>query len=136
MTNGFPLNIFRQLSKLSSTDAYPGHFTDGYIKLYNTRLGKGVYPEGLIKTWKAWDERHCKIQYHLKINRKHFTENCFPSHTLASDNDCPDFTEKQLYLIFEFDYGGKDAEAFVFKNARQAFFLVLQVYYKLKLYNL
>lgn len=44
-----------------------------------------------------------------------------------SDNDCPNFNPNQLYIVFEYDHGGDDVECYRFEDARQTFYLALQV---------
>nr|XP_039249837.1 uncharacterized protein LOC120327576 [Styela clava] len=78
--------------------------TDGFIELYKVTCVKGSYPQFLLEAWDVYDEER------------------------TSENDKPDnFSNDQLYLIFQFADGGADVEHFVFRSANQAYSVLQQV---------
>ncbi|CAG0905149.1 unnamed protein product, partial [Cyprideis torosa] len=69
-------------------------------------LVEGPFPEKLLKLWDEYDKK-----------RKN-----------GSDNDRPDyFPDNQLYICYEFEYGGQDMESYIFPNAASAVSAVKQV---------
>ncbi|XP_070591533.1 serine/threonine-protein kinase haspin [Erythrolamprus reginae] len=61
--------------------------TSGFIRLYSVHCVQGTYPEHLLN---AWDEYHRLRQ---------------------SENNRPDFfSDQQLFMILEFEFGGTDLE--------------------------
>lgn len=73
--------------ELSSLNLKEINRTDGFIGLDNLHCVRGRYPEALLK---AWDKFDCHK---------------------GSENDRPDFfDDKQLFLILEFEFGGRDLE--------------------------
>uniref|UniRef100_A0A3Q2P464 Serine/threonine-protein kinase haspin n=1 Tax=Fundulus heteroclitus TaxID=8078 RepID=A0A3Q2P464_FUNHE len=73
--------------ELSSLKDKQQNQTPGFIKLHDTYCVQGCYPPDLLKAWDAFDRRK------------------------GSENDRPDFFEKdQLFIIFEFEFGGVDLE--------------------------
>ncbi|XP_067845477.1 uncharacterized protein haspin [Heptranchias perlo] len=93
--NGEPQKKFEEIlpeiiisKKLSQLNEESENCTVGFISLYSTHCVKDSYPPELLK---AWD----------KYNR-----------TKTSENDRPDESQnEQLYIIFEFEYGGSDLES-------------------------
>lgn len=80
--------------------------TIGFVEVLNVRLVEGRYPSFLLDLWDDYDTR------------------------LESENDRPDvFDDDQLYVIFELTNCGNDLEAYLFKNAEQAFSAFTQVKY-------
>ncbi|XP_051900349.1 uncharacterized protein haspin [Pristis pectinata] len=93
--NGEPQKKFEEIlpeiiisKKLSQLSEGSENSTDGFISLYSVHCVKDSYPPELLK---AWD----------KYNR-----------IKTSENDRPDeLQNEQLYIIFEFEYGGCDLES-------------------------
>ena len=72
---------------------------------------QGKYPETLLQLWNRYDEEK------------------------ESDNDHPEiFGDQQLYVVLELEFAGKDLESFVFTNAEQSYYALLQVgvYFSIK----
>lgn len=44
-----------------------------------------------------------------------------------SDNDAPMFSVDQKFVVFLFEHGGEDAGCYQFKDAKQTFFMIMQV---------
>ncbi|CAN8294702.1 unnamed protein product [Cochlearia groenlandica] len=74
-----------------------------FIKTKDIKVCQGPYDPILIKAWEDWDAKH------------------------GSENDHPDFPEKQCYVMFVLEHGGKDLESFVLLNFDEARSLLLQV---------
>uniref|UniRef100_UPI00398EB541 serine/threonine-protein kinase haspin isoform X2 n=1 Tax=Pristiophorus japonicus TaxID=55135 RepID=UPI00398EB541 len=93
--NGEPQKKFEEIlpeiiisKKLSQLSEESDNCTVGFISIYSVHCVKDSYPLELLK---AWD----------KYNR-----------TKTSENDRPDeLQNEQLYIIFEFEYGGCDLES-------------------------
>ncbi|XP_067885941.1 uncharacterized protein haspin [Heterodontus francisci] len=93
--NGEPQKKFEEIlpeiiisKKLSQLNEETENCTVGFISLYSVHCVKGSYPVELLKVWD-------------KYNR-----------TKTSENDRPDeLHNEQLYIIFEFEYGGCDLES-------------------------
>ncbi|VVA90392.1 unnamed protein product [Arabis nemorensis] len=67
------------------------------------KVCQGPYDPILIKAWEEWDAKH------------------------GSENDHPDFPEKQCYVMFVLEHGGQDLESFVLLNFDEARSLLVQV---------
>ncbi|KAE8681253.1 hypothetical protein F3Y22_tig00111332pilonHSYRG00028 [Hibiscus syriacus] len=68
------------------------------------KVCEGLYDAALIRAWEKWDEKN------------------------GSENDHPkEFPEKQRYLVFVLQHGGKDLESFVLENFDEAKSLLVQV---------
>ncbi|ESQ35924.1 hypothetical protein EUTSA_v10007117mg [Eutrema salsugineum] len=74
-----------------------------FIKTQDIKVCQGPYDPILIKAWEDWDAKH------------------------GSENDHPDFPEKQCYVMFVLEHGGKDLESFVLLNFDEARSLLVQV---------
>ncbi|KAI4349866.1 hypothetical protein L6164_010412 [Bauhinia variegata] len=71
------------------------------------KVCQGPYDAALIRAWEDWDEKH------------------------GSENDHPkEFPEKQCYVAFVLEHGGKDLESFVLLNFDEARSLLVQVYFR------
>lgn len=80
--------------------------TDGFVNVKRVTCVKGVYPQHLLDEWE-------------KFHDGRFS---------GSENDNPEiFDEDQLYIVFELCHAGIDLEAYVFKNAEEAYSIFLQV---------
>ncbi|KAH3677052.1 hypothetical protein WICMUC_001958 [Wickerhamomyces mucosus] len=81
--------------------------TPGFIKLNKTMVVKGVYPSRLLKLWDNYDGSN------------------------ASNNKRPDrYTNDQLYLIMELEFGGLDLEKFLihsWQDASKIFWSLVQI---------
>ncbi|KAK1792709.1 hypothetical protein P4O66_012632, partial [Electrophorus voltai] len=76
--------ISKELSSLNSKEKTK---TNGFIRLNNLHCVRGCYPSALLKAWDKFDQEK------------------------GSENDRPDFfSEEQLFLILEFEFGGSDLE--------------------------
>ncbi|KAF3956877.1 hypothetical protein ACB098_03G007000 [Castanea mollissima] len=75
-----------------------------FIQTIDLKVCQGSYDGTLIKAWEDWDEKN------------------------GSENDHPkEFPEKQCYVIFVLEHGGKDLESFVLLNFDEAQSLLVQV---------
>ncbi|PKI53069.1 hypothetical protein CRG98_026530 [Punica granatum] len=75
-----------------------------FIETIDLRVCQGSYDPALIKAWEDWDEKN------------------------GSENDHPmQFPEKQSYVVFILEHGGKDLESFVLLNFDEARSLLIQV---------
>ncbi|KAI3417296.1 Protein kinase domain-containing protein [Psidium guajava] len=83
-------------------DAYNACTT--FIQTIDLRVCRGTYDVELIRAWEDWDENN------------------------GSENDHPKgFPEKQCYMVFVLEHGGKDLESFVLLNFDEARSLLVQV---------
>ncbi|KAK7259026.1 hypothetical protein RIF29_24620 [Crotalaria pallida] len=86
----------------NDTDSYNSCRT--FIESIEFRVCQGPYGVPLIQAWEDWDEHH------------------------GSENDHPkEFPEKQCYVVFVQEHGGKDLESFVLLNFDEARTLLVQV---------
>ncbi|KAE8706424.1 putative hydrolase [Hibiscus syriacus] len=75
-----------------------------FIETIDLKVCQGLYDAALVRTWEKWDEKN------------------------GSENDHPkEFPEKQRYLVFVLQHGGKDLESFVLENFDEARSLLVQV---------
>ncbi|KAL3349861.1 hypothetical protein AABB24_022762 [Solanum stoloniferum] len=92
---------------LNSLRAHEGHLLNScstFIQTMDMRVCQGHYDASLLKAWEDWDGKH------------------------GSENDHPkEFPEKQCYVVFVQEHGGKDLESFVLLNFDEARSLLSQV---------
>ncbi|KAK3441443.1 hypothetical protein EUGRSUZ_B01816 [Eucalyptus grandis] len=75
-----------------------------FIQTIDLKVCQGTYDVELIRAWEDWDEKN------------------------GSENDHPkEFPEKQCYVVFVLEHGGKDLESFVLLNFDEARSLLVQV---------
>ncbi|MBA0843656.1 hypothetical protein Goarm_000825 [Gossypium armourianum] len=75
-----------------------------FIETIDLKVCQGSYDAALIRAWEKWDEKN------------------------GSENDHPkEFPEKQRYLVFVLQHGGKDLESFVLENFDEARSLLVQL---------
>ncbi|OMO86240.1 Glycoside hydrolase, family 17 [Corchorus capsularis] len=75
-----------------------------FIETIDLKVCQGPYDAALIRAWEKWDEKN------------------------SSENDHPkEFPEKQRYVVFVLQHGGKDLESFVLENFDEARSLLVQV---------
>jgi len=84
------------LNQLRECETTAQNLCPTYIKTQDIKLCQGPYDPILIKAWEEWDAKH------------------------GSENDHPDFPEKQCYVMFVLEHGGKDLESFVLLNFDEA----------------
>ncbi|AAC33205.1 Hypothetical protein [Arabidopsis thaliana] len=90
------------LNQLRECETTAQNLCPTYIKTQDIKLCQGPYDPILIKAWEEWDAKH------------------------GSENDHPDFPEKQCYVMFVLEHGGKDLESFVLLNFDEARSLLVQ----------
>lgn len=96
--------LSRTLNSLRSNENGADNFCTTFIRTIDLKVCQGSYDSVLIKAWEDWDEKH------------------------GSENDHPkDFPEKQCYVVFVLQHGGKDLESFVLLNYDEAQSLLVQV---------
>ncbi|XP_037960489.1 serine/threonine-protein kinase haspin homolog [Teleopsis dalmanni] len=94
--------ITMELSNLDSIEN--PNSTIGFVKINRVTCVKGKYPTHLVNLWEAYDEEK------------------------TSENDHPAiFTNTQLYIVLELEYGGQDLEKFEFTNAEQSYYIFQQL---------
>lgn len=82
--------------------------TTSFCELKKMSCVKGKYPQKLIDLWELFDDIH------------------------TSENDNPlIFKSDQIYIVLELSNSGKDMEAYVFNNSKQAYSVFRQVRLKL-----
>ncbi|PON98252.1 Tyrosine-protein kinase [Trema orientale] len=75
-----------------------------FIGTIDIMVCEGSYDAFMIKAWEDWDEKH------------------------GSENDHPkEFPDKQRYVMFVLEHGGKDLESFVLLNFNEAQTFLVQV---------
>ncbi|CAG9858940.1 unnamed protein product [Phyllotreta striolata] len=93
--------IASELSNLRVSDQTEENF---FTKIQKIQCIQGKYPQRLIDLWDDFEE------------------------TKGTENDSPTlFKDDQLYIAFQMSFGGKDLEAYEFRNAKQAFSAICQV---------
>jgi len=113
IVNGGPQKRFSEIlseiviaEELSGLSNGKENKTDGFVKIKSVKCVKGAYPQHLLDAWEIYNDSSLK----------------------GSENDNPDlFDEDQLYIVFEQYNAGLDLEAFIFKNAEEAFSVFVQV---------
>ncbi|XP_065851970.1 serine/threonine-protein kinase haspin homolog [Euphorbia lathyris] len=96
--------LSRTLNHLRGSDNDSSNACTTFIETLDLRVCQGPYDKSLIKAWEDWDEKH------------------------GSENDHPEeFPEKQCYVVFVLQHGGKDLESFVLMNFDEARSLLVQV---------
>ncbi|XP_010501394.1 PREDICTED: serine/threonine-protein kinase haspin homolog [Camelina sativa] len=91
------------LNQLREFETEAQNSCPAFIKTQDIKVCQGPYDPILIKAWEEWDNLH------------------------GSENDHPDFPEKQCYVMFVLEHGGKDLESFVLLNFDEARSLLVQV---------
>ncbi|KAF4359357.1 hypothetical protein G4B88_024024 [Cannabis sativa] len=75
-----------------------------FIGTIDLKVCQGSYDASMIKAWEEWDENN------------------------GSENDHPnEFPDKQRYVMFVLEHGGKDLESFVLLNFNEALSFLVQV---------
>lgn len=96
--------LSRTLNNLRSHDADSDNSCTTFIETLDLRVCQGSYDPALVRAWEYWDEKH------------------------GSENDHPkEFPEKQCYVVFVLQHGGKDLESFVLLNFDEVQSLLVQV---------
>ncbi|KAL3573350.1 hypothetical protein D5086_023963 [Populus alba] len=96
--------LSRTLNNIRSHDSEVDNACTTFIEILDLRVCEGPYDLALVRAWEYWDERH------------------------GSENDHPkEFPEKQCYVVFVLQHGGKDLESFVLLNFDEARSLLVQV---------
>ncbi|XP_019054940.1 PREDICTED: serine/threonine-protein kinase haspin homolog isoform X2 [Nelumbo nucifera] len=96
--------LCQTLNRLRRHDGHVSNASTAFIETLNLKVCQGVYDASLIRAWEDWDEEH------------------------GSENDHPGkFPEKQCYVVFVLEHGGKDLESFVLLNFDEARSLLVQV---------
>ncbi|XP_010544136.1 PREDICTED: serine/threonine-protein kinase haspin homolog [Tarenaya hassleriana] len=95
--------LSQTLNQLRECGADAHNSCPTFIKTQDIKVCQGPYDPILIKAWEEWDAKH------------------------GSENDHPDFPEKQCYVMFVLEHGGKDLENFVLLNFDEARSLLVQV---------
>ncbi|KAF5729236.1 serine/threonine-protein kinase haspin [Tripterygium wilfordii] len=96
--------LSRTLNCLRGIDDGAHNACTTFIETLDLQVCQGSYDPALIKAWEDWDENN------------------------GSENDHPkDFPEKQCYVVFILQHGGKDLESFVLLNFDEARSLLVQV---------
>ncbi|KAL1225502.1 putative serinePthreonine-protein kinase haspin [Cardamine amara subsp. amara] len=91
------------LNQLRDSETEAQNSCPAFIKTHDIKVCQGPYDPILVKAWEEWDAEH------------------------SSENDHPDFPEKQCYVMFVLEHGGKDLESFVLLNFDEARSLLVQV---------
>ncbi|CAA7037065.1 unnamed protein product [Microthlaspi erraticum] len=91
------------LNQLRECETEAKNLCPTFIKTQDIKVCQGPYDPILVKAWEEWDAKH------------------------GSENDHPDFPEKQCYVMFVLEHGGKDLESFVLLNFDEARSLLVQV---------
>ncbi|GAA0138220.1 non-receptor serine/threonine protein kinase [Lithospermum erythrorhizon] len=100
--------LSRTLSHLRGCDGHLLNACSAFIQTIDLRVCHGPYDSALIRAWEEWDGVH------------------------GSENDNPkDFSEKQNFVLFIQEHGGKDLESFVLLNFDEARSLLVQVTFAL-----
>ncbi|CAH8326610.1 unnamed protein product [Eruca vesicaria subsp. sativa] len=84
------------LNQLRERETEAQNLCPTFIKTQDIKVCQGPYDPILIKAWEDWDAKN------------------------GSENDHPDFPEKQCYVMFVLEHGGKDLEGFVLLNFDEA----------------
>ncbi|XP_059652206.1 serine/threonine-protein kinase haspin homolog [Cornus florida] len=96
--------LSRTLNRLRGQEDVVYNACTTFIETINIMVCQGPYDAALIRAWEDWDGKHC------------------------SENDHPkEFPEKQCYIVFVQEHGGRDLESFVLLNFNEARSLLVQV---------
>ncbi|KAF8394733.1 hypothetical protein HHK36_020950 [Tetracentron sinense] len=96
--------LSRTLMHLRGNEGHVCNACTIFIETKDVRVCQGAYDTALINAWEDWDGKHC------------------------SENDHPkEFPEKQCYVVFVLEHGGKDLESFVLLKFDEAWSLLVQV---------
>ncbi|WCJ26853.1 hypothetical protein M5689_008640 [Euphorbia peplus] len=96
--------LSRTLNHLRGNENDSHNACTTFIETLDLRVCQGPYKKSLVKAWEDWDEKN------------------------VSENDHPkEFPEKQCYVVFVLQHGGKDLENFVLANFDEARSLLVQV---------
>ncbi|KAG6702479.1 hypothetical protein I3842_07G035500 [Carya illinoinensis] len=96
--------LSRTLNCLRECDGDVCNSCTTFIETIDLKVCQGSYDSALIKAWEDWDENN------------------------GSENDHPkEFPEKQCYVVFVLEHGGKDLESFILLNFDEARSLLVQV---------
>ncbi|KAJ9681659.1 hypothetical protein PVL29_017851 [Vitis rotundifolia] len=96
--------LSRTLNHLRGDGGHVNNSCTSFIETLDLRVCQGPYDAALIQAWEDWDEKH------------------------GSENDHPrEFPEKQCYVVFVLEHGGKDLESFVLLNFDEVRSLLVQV---------
>ncbi|KAH8490708.1 hypothetical protein H0E87_023014 [Populus deltoides] len=96
--------LSRTLDNIRSHDSDVDNACRTFIEILDLRVCEGPYDPALVRAWEYWDERH------------------------GSENDHPkEFPEKQCFVVFVLQHGGKDLESFVLLNFDEVHSLLVQV---------
>ncbi|KAG6751464.1 hypothetical protein POTOM_043652 [Populus tomentosa] len=96
--------LSRTLNNIRSHDSEVDNACTTFIEILDLGVCEGPYDLALVRAWEYWDERH------------------------GSENDHPkEFPEKQCYVVFVLQHGGKDLESFVLSNFDEVHSLLVQV---------
>ncbi|KAJ9186043.1 hypothetical protein P3X46_005598 [Hevea brasiliensis] len=96
--------LSQTLNLLRGHDGDAHNASTTFIKTLDLRVCEGPYDNALIRAWEDWDDKN------------------------GSENDHPgEFPEKQRYVVFVLQHGGKDLESFVLLNFDEALSLLVQV---------
>nr|VDD08065.1 unnamed protein product [Brassica rapa] len=91
------------LNQLREHETEAQNLCPTFIRTQDIKVCQGPYDPILVKAWEEWDAKN------------------------GSENDHPDFPEKQCYVMFVLEHGGKDLEGFVLLNFDEARSLLVQV---------
>ncbi|KAL1350759.1 serine/threonine-protein kinase haspin homolog [Arachis hypogaea] len=95
--------LCKTLNQLRGNEGDSDNLCRTFIQSLEFKVCQGPYDATLIQAWEAWDEKR------------------------GSENDHPkDFPEKQCYVVFVQEHGGKDLESFVLLNYEEARTLLVQ----------
>ncbi|KAK7284456.1 hypothetical protein RJT34_19202 [Clitoria ternatea] len=96
--------LCKTLNQLRGKDGDSDNLCRAFIECIEFRICQGPYDPALIRAWEDWDHKH------------------------SSENDHPrEFPDKQCYVVFVQEHGGKDLESFVLLNFDEARALLVQV---------
>ncbi|XP_020212860.1 serine/threonine-protein kinase haspin homolog [Cajanus cajan] len=96
--------LCKTLNQLRGKDGDSDNLCSAFIDCVEFRVCQGSYDAALIRAWEDWDLKH------------------------GSENDHPkEFPDKQCYVVFVQQHGGKDLESFALLNFDEARTLLVQV---------
>ncbi|KAK7337651.1 hypothetical protein VNO77_18236 [Canavalia gladiata] len=96
--------LCKTLNQLRRKNSDSDNLCRTFIECIEFRVCQGQYDAALIQAWEDWDHKH------------------------GSENDHPrEFPDKQCYMVFVQEHGGKDLESFALLNFDEARALLVQV---------